>query len=71
MITVDWEEVAKRAVDEGASNVHGVGVVELSINPPEGEEMDQLSREALAHGLHLADGIDGRLVAIALAHEIG
>ena len=71
MITVDWEEVAKRAVDEGASNVHGVGVVELSINPPEGEEMERLSREALAHGLHLAHGIDGRLVAIALAHEIG
>ncbi len=71
MITVDWEEVAKRAVDEGASNLHGVGVVELSISPPEGEDMDQLSQEALAHGLHLAHGIDGRLVAIALAHEIG
>ncbi len=33
--------------------------------------MERLSREALAHGLHLAHGIDGRLVAIALAHEIG
>ncbi len=71
MITVDWQDVAKRAVDDGASNVHGVGVVKLSVSPPEGEEMERLSREALAHGLHLARGVDGALVAIALAHEMG
>lgn len=34
---------------------HGVGVVTLSISSPEGEEeLDRLSREALANGLHLA-----------------
>ena len=71
MITVDWEDVAKRAVNDGASNVHGVGVVQLSISLPEREELDRLSREALEHGLHLAHSIDGGLVAIALAHEIG
>ena len=71
MITLNWEEIARQAVNDGASNIHGVGVVRLSISPPEGEEWDRLTREALAHGLHLARDADGALVAIALAHEMG
>jgi hypothetical protein len=63
--------VEKKAVKEGAGNVHGVGVVKLSMRHPQREDLDRLPLEAQAHGLHLAYGAEGGLLAVALAHEIG
>ncbi len=71
MITVDWDDVEKRAVKDGAGNVHGVGIVNLPIRHPQREDLGQLRLEAQACGLHLAYGADSGLLAVALAHEIG
>lgn len=70
-ITVDWNDVEKNAVKDGAGNVHGVGVVKLPIRQPQREDLDRLRLEAEVHGLYLAYGSDGGLLAVALAHEIG
>lgn len=68
----DYGRLGRCGEERGqGSNVHGVGVVKLPIRQPQREDLDRLRLESEAHGLHLAYGSDGGLLAVALAHEIG